>query len=288
MNYSISNGLVTIEVSTLGAELQSIKDNGGHEYLWQGDINSWKNRAINIFPWVARLTGGKYTYGGKEYSMKNHGFASASEFNCEKQENQLVFTLESSPETLLQYPFNFKLEIIYTLEGRSIIQSYKVTNKDDKTMYFGLGGHPGFIVPMEEGKAFSDYKLVFSEKAVPQRVGMSPDCYVTDDDKDFLLENGDTIPLSQELFVNDAIILKGMAPSVTLCSQGGRSLRVDYDGFDYLGIWNWPTKDVDYVCVEPWTSLPARKDKVEALEEKPELVSLKQGNQAVYSFTITI
>ena len=38
---TLNNELLTVEVSDLGAELQSIKDDEGKEYLWQGDDRYW-------------------------------------------------------------------------------------------------------------------------------------------------------------------------------------------------------------------------------------------------------
>ena len=37
-------------------------------------------------------------------------------------------------------------------------------------MYFGIGGHPGFNIPMEEGLSFEDYELEFSRACEPQRI----------------------------------------------------------------------------------------------------------------------
>ena len=37
-------------------------------------------------------------------------------------------------------------------------------------MYFGIGGHPEFNIPMEEGLSFEDYELEFSRACEPQRI----------------------------------------------------------------------------------------------------------------------
>ena len=39
MNYTISNDILSLTVSTKGGEMQSIKLIDGTEYLWQGDVN---------------------------------------------------------------------------------------------------------------------------------------------------------------------------------------------------------------------------------------------------------
>ena len=74
MEYTIQNQELSVTVSDFGAELRSIRSKDGTEYLWQGDPTFWKDRAPNIFPYVARLTEGKYSLKGREYQMKIHGF----------------------------------------------------------------------------------------------------------------------------------------------------------------------------------------------------------------------
>ena len=52
---TLHNELLTVEVSDLGAELQSIKDDEGKEYLWQGDDRYWGRRSPILFPIVCGL-----------------------------------------------------------------------------------------------------------------------------------------------------------------------------------------------------------------------------------------
>ncbi|MBQ2308518.1 MAG: aldose 1-epimerase family protein, partial [Clostridia bacterium] len=42
---TIKNEHLTATVSTLGAELQSLCDKDGKEYIWQGDPAVWSGRA---------------------------------------------------------------------------------------------------------------------------------------------------------------------------------------------------------------------------------------------------
>ena len=72
---TIKNAEFTVGIKTKGAEITSVKDNSGKEYIWQGDPQFWKDQAIVLFPVVGRLDDGKYSFGGKEYEMDIHGFA---------------------------------------------------------------------------------------------------------------------------------------------------------------------------------------------------------------------
>ncbi len=288
MIYTIHNENLTVTVSDLGAELQSVRGAGGTEYLWQGDPAIWHDRAPNIFPYVARLTEGKYTLNGRTYEMKIHGIAKYAVFRVENQTPDAVtFCLESSEEIRKQYPFDFVYRITYRLEGNTLLTTNRVENPGQEQMYFGLGGHPGFNVPMEEGLAFEDYYLEFSREAHPWRVGFTGDCYLNGRETPYPLEGDRRIPLRHDLFDQDAVVLKHAARQVRIASgKGSRSITVSYPDFMYIGFWHMPGMEAPYVCVEPWSSLPSRAGIVEDLAQQEDLVRLEGGKR--YSNTWTI
>ena len=151
MKYEISNEYLKVKADTEGAILWSVTDKDGFEYIWQGDDRYWNEHGANLFPYIARLWEKSYIFQGKTYHMDIHGFAKDSVFSCEKAgENELVFAMEDTRETLEQYPFHFRFEIRYLLEKNTLKVFYSVKNKDEKTMYFGIGGHPGFNIPKRD------------------------------------------------------------------------------------------------------------------------------------------
>ncbi len=279
MIYTIQNECLKVAIEEKGAELWSIQDMNGQEYLWQGDATYWGGRSTMLFPYVGRLTQGKYVYDKKEYEMTNHGFAKLFVFSvAEQSADSITFSLKDSAETKGIYPFAFVLYITYSVKGNQLSVAYRVENKDDTTMYFGIGGHPGFNVPMDEGLEFSDYSLVFGEKVAAYQVGMSEDCYVNGKDKPFSLEDGVRLPMEHNMFDDDAIILRDMAKSVTLCAEKGKkAIQITYADMDYLGIWHKPKTDAPYVCIEPWASIPSRKDVIEDLATQENLIALSAG-----------
>lgn len=168
MNYTIKNQKLTLEISSRGGEFQSIRDAQGREYLWQGDAATWTDRGPNLFPYIGRMTDQSYTYQGQTYHMDIHGFLPTAELNLvEHKEEELTLRLEDSPETERQYPFKFVLDITWKLENEKISITYLVKNTDDKTIYFGIGGHPGFQIPFEDDLKFEDYLNDFGEGAKP-------------------------------------------------------------------------------------------------------------------------
>lgn len=279
MNYTIKNEKLAVTVSDMGAELQSIKGADGTEYLWQGDPQIWDGKAPNLFPYIARMTGEKYTVYGKQYAMKIHGFVMYRTLTMENQTaDSITFRLDSDEETRVQYPFEFTYRITYTLEENTLVTTVSVENRDSRRMFFGVGGHPGFMVPLEEGLTFEDYVLQFSEASQPYRVGFSDTCFLTGQDAFYPLQNGKEIALKHELFDQDAIVLKNMPKTVKLCSEKGKhSVTVTYPDFAYLGFWHMPKREAPYVCIEPWSSLPSREGVIEDLEFQSDLLRLDAG-----------
>ena len=276
MIYEIKNSRLSVKIDSLGAEMQSIKSVDGTEYLWQGNVETWEEHAPNLFPYIARLTDGKFEFQEKQYEMQIHGIAKYMEMSVENyQKDEIVFKLVSDEDTMKQYPFLFEFYVGYKLEGSVILIHYIVVNKDEKKMYFGIGGHPGFNVPLEKGLKFEDYNLKFQDVCNPNRIGFTEDCFLNGEKVPFILENGEMIKLSHDMFEQDAIVLENMSKSVTLSSEKGtKKVRVSYPDMDYLGIWHWPKTKTDYVCIEPWSSLPSRKNVIENLETQENLIGL--------------
>lgn len=289
MLITLENESLRLTLDTLGAQMMSLV-HGDTEYLWQGDPKYWPDRAPTLFPFIGRLWNNSYTYRGKTYSMGIHGFAAQSEFSpVEQGSDYAVLSYTSNIASLIFYPFDFTLDITYRLVKTTVEITYTVRNHGRDTMPFGIGGHPGFRVPLTDGERFEDYCLEFHIPCQPDRVGFTPQVYLSGHDEAYPLEDGIRIPLRHELFDDDAIILKNMSREVTLRSQKtGRFLRVAYPRMDYLGLWHWPKTDAPYVCIEPWSSLPARQDVVEEFSCKSDLIHLLPGKTYENTWTVTI
>ena len=76
----LKNDCLTVEISTLGAELKSIMDKNNEERLWQGDPKWWNGQAPLLFPTCGCLSEGRYLHNGKVYDFTPHGFARKKEF----------------------------------------------------------------------------------------------------------------------------------------------------------------------------------------------------------------
>ena len=291
MIYYIENEYLKVGVSSLGAELMSVSSKAdGAEYLWQGDKKYWGGRAPIMFPICGRLYEGKYTYCGKEYTMPNHGIARASEFTLKSaQTDKIVLSLVANEETKKSYPFDFVLDVTLSLVGTTLDITYTVQNNDEKELIFALGGHPAFNVPINGEGDFNDYYVEFDKKCDAVRVDFSPACFCTGNDKLYIEGGTKIIDLNHSLFDDDAIFLYNVDKTIKLASsKHDRSVTVKFDDMKYVGLWHAPKTDAPYICIEPWSSIPASDGVVDLLDTKAEMVHLPSGYTHKKSYSVTI
>lgn len=294
MDYKIFNDVIEVTVSDKGAELMSVKSRkDGTEYLWQGDPAFWAGRAYNLFPICGRLTEGKYTCEGKTYEMNLHGFVRKSVLEATVLgRDRIDFALRADERTKEMYPFDFEYHICYCLEQNTVKMEISVTNRSDKVMPFALGGHPGFNVPLGgvDGEKFEDYYVEFTPACKPKSVYMSDTCYITGRTDDFPLEDDRILRLRHSLFDRDAVVLEGASHRITLKSDvNPRKVILEVpDAMKYLGIWHAPGKAAPYVCLEPWTSLPAYDGVVDDLATKRDMFELSPRATYELIWTVTV
>ena len=291
MIYTISNDYLTVKVSSKGGELQSVQTKDGHEYIWQGDPASWNRHAPNLFPFVGRFNKGKYLYKGNEYEIGQHGFLRDNELNLVSlEDSKLVLSFEETKETLKVYPFKFKITLTYTIDNNTLSTSYDINNNGDDTMYFGIGGHPGFNVPVNDTIKFDDYYLQFEDGLSPKQTILNEDYWFERETKPYTLENGNRINLTHELFNHDAIILSDAGKTVELKSdKSDRSILFDFDNFEMIAFWQAYGSEPAFVCIEPWTSHSSFEDEdISDLETKTDLVKLPAKESFNRHWSITV
>lgn len=279
MIYSIENKILKATVDTSGAQLQSIYSKATEtEYLWQGDPAYWAGRAYNLFPTIGRMYKNTYTYDGNEYSLRCHGIARYRAFQLtDRTATKLTFRLTEDEDSLKEYPFKFEFFIRYELKEATLEISFIVKNTDEKELIFALGGHPGFNVPFGKG-AFEDYYLEFSEKTKVLFHTLSESKFMTGEKLPLPLTEGVRLPLRHELFDNDAAILGNTCREISLKSKADpRYITVKYPDFRYLGVWHTPETDAPFVCIEPWSALPATDGVITDLSAKEDMTRLAPG-----------
>ena len=278
MQYTIENNLVKVIIESKGAELQSLTHkNFEMEYMWSGDPAFWGKRSPVLFPIVGGLKNGSYTYKGQTYQMSRHGFARDMEFEVTwHKPDAIMFTLQSNEQTLQVYPFHFSFSVRYTLDQNDLNVSYIVENKGREEMYFSVGGHPAFKLPLIPGTSYDDYFLQFSRSEALSRWPLSADGLIEQHTKP-LLKISDKLPLVKELFHDDALVFKHLL-SKHIYIRGNNTthgIKVHIAGFPFLGIW--ATKNADFICIEPWCGIADSVNASGNLNEKEGMNKLNPG-----------
>lgn len=281
MNIIIKNQQLTVSINPQGAELTSLKRNG-KEYMWDGNPEFWEKHSPILFPIVGTLKNNTYEYQGKEYNLSRHGFARDNEFNVKKQSNESVtFTLSSNQNTHKIYPFEFQLELKYTLKDATLSLEYSVTNFGKNDMPFAIGAHPAFALSGN----FSDYSLIF-EKDETLISTQLENGLLSDKTIEIPLDNKE-LPLSYNLFKNDALIFKSTASNyIDIVRNNSPYIRVDLGNFPHLGIWT--KEDAPFLCIEPWQGYSDSMNSNGNIFEKEGVITLKQNEKFRTAFSIEI
>ncbi|WP_148264614.1 aldose 1-epimerase family protein [Christiangramia forsetii] len=288
--HTIENEFLKITVKETGAELCSILNKENHkEYIWQANPEIWGSHAPNLFPVIGVLQNGKYHFENKEYEMPKHGFIRHNE-NIrlkEKSENQLVFELLYSDETLKMYPFKFDFKIAFTLNKKSLEVNHHIINLDEKPIYFSLGGHPALNIQLFENEKIEDYSLVFDQEMDLSTYLLNDQGLVTSRTKG-ILDNEHQIRLTEDIFNKDALIFKNIkSKKVDLVSaKCGKILSVKYEDFKNLGIWAKP--GAPYVCIEPWLGIADIEGTDQNLTNKEGIIELTTADEFNAGYTISI
>ncbi|MEC5165493.1 galactose mutarotase-like enzyme [Flavobacterium sp. PL11] len=277
---TIQNSKITAQIKHLGAELCSLQNNHGKEYMWDGKPQFWAKHSPILFPIVGTLKNDSYHYNDQKYTLSRHGFARDMEFRLsDKQENRVVFTLHHSDKTLIIYPFEFELHLIYTVIDSTLTIEYVVINGGNSKMPFSIGGHPAFSLP----KNFETYSIIF-EKEEALEYHILTDNLIINDKKVLVLENN-YLPLSYELFKNDALIFKKIeSNSLIILENNQPYLKVSFEDFPNLGIWT--LDNAPFICIEPWFGYSDTNNGISNLFEKEGIQILNPAEVFTSKFSI--
>lgn len=287
----LKNDLLRIEIKQKGAELCSIRSvKNNTEFIWEANPDVWGSHAPNLFPIIGAMKNDSYEYEGKQYSMPKHGFVRKNEnFKVvSKTNSEITFQLKSDDELKSIYPFEFEFLISYELKNNELFINHMVKNKDHKTIYFSLGGHPAFACPLFEGESYTDYFLEFENEETSESYLLNMATGLVTEKTKIVFNSPKTINLQGSLFNEDALIFKDLkSRQVALKHKNkGEILNVRFKGFPFLGIWAKP--DAPYVCIEPWIGIADAENTNQLLKDKEGIVALDSNNtfNATYSITV--
>lgn len=274
----IENSDLRVVIKADGAELDSIRHKHHDlEYLWQGDAAFWGKKSPVLFPLVGGLKDGYFTYEGKNYYLPRHGFARDKPFTVERQSaDTATFLLTSDAETLKNYPFPFELRLHYALKDNALSVTYAVKNTGDAPMYFSIGGHPAFNVPLVAETVYTDYRIELDAAETIGRYPLSKNGLLALE-SDAFLDNAAKIALHPSLFYNDAVVFKHLSATkmAIVSDKTPHGVRMTFEGFPYFGIW--AAKGAPFVCLEPWCGVTDVANTTQMLTEKEGINTLANG-----------
>lgn len=278
---------LTVTISPRGAELQSVVDAQGRDWLWDGDKRWWGGRAPILFPTVGMLAGGIARFGGREFEMAKHGFARKRTFELsEATDRSATFRLEDDAETRAAYPFAFHLDVTHRLDGAVLETVATVTNTGDAPMPAGFGFHPALRWPLPGtgGNSKTQHLLRFDADEPEPIRGVTPDGLIGPDASTPI--HGDELALHDSLFDHDALVLdRPNSRGLWFGVPEHPGVRVDFAGLNYLGIWMKP--GAGYLCIEPWASHADDEGFHGEFAEKPGVVTLAPGESHDFAMAMT-
>ncbi|MCG7392461.1 aldose 1-epimerase family protein [Microvirga sp. ACRRW] len=286
MTITLSNSHLKAQISTQGAELTALCDEAGRELLWNGDPAFWTGRSPLLFPVVGRLRDDRTLIDGRSHSMKQHGFARASLFEIvDAGAEACRLRLGSSDATQEQYPFDFRLDVTYHLNGARLVFTASVFNLGDRAMPVSFGFHPALRWPLPYGGERDAHEIRF-EKAEAASLHALSDGLIGEASRQTPVQ-GNRLPLHDDLFQDGALVWSKLdSRMVRYGVPGRRSVTVSFPDMPHLGIWTKP--GAGYVCIEPWQGYADPVGFEGEFKDKPGIVTIQPGESRDFAMEIAV
>ena len=192
-----------------------------------------------LFPICGNLPDDTFNYQGESYKLVQHGFGrrvpwsvtDTSTNNCAS----ITIAIESSPDTLALYPFEFSVTYTYELRGNSVKIWQTYTNKSKVKMPLSAGFHPYFQVGDKQ-------KL---------EVDIPGSEYADNISKANASFSGEFDYQKNEI---DAAFTTITNNSTSFCDRDlQRKVTLQYSDF-FSTLVFWTIKGDNFICLEPWSA----------------------------------
>lgn len=284
----IESEALRARINSLGAELWSLTDRDGREYMTDADPAFWTGHAPILFPIVGMLNRGRYRLDGREYALAKHGFARTSRFAVvETQSDRATFRLTDSAETRAAYPFAFTLEIEFRLAAATLHVVATVRNRDARAMPFSFGFHPAFAWPLPGGADKAAHRVVFAcdEPAPIRRIDVESGLLLPEPEPSPVV--GNVLDPDRDQFVADAMIWDRLeSRALAFGAEDGAWIDLAFPDCPILGIWQKP--GAAYLALEPWQGINDPVGFAGDFRAKPGVVELAPGAEARFRLDVTV
>lgn len=291
MNITLTNDVLSVVISTHGAELQSIVNiRTGEQYLWQGDSAFWGRRSPVLFPIVGSVWNGEYRMDGNVYRLGQHGFARDMDFTVvdSAEENEAWFTLVSDDSTMKLYPRSFRLDIGYALVGERIEVMWRVHNTDSKEMVFQIGAHPAFNYPgFNASDTVHGYFCLGDTGPLQTQLVEEKGC-IGDETADIAVDAEGMLPITATTFEHDALVIgDSKVHRVSLLNKKREPYVTLFFDAPLVGLWS-KSAAAPFVCIEPWWGRADRVGFCGEFADRQHVNSLAPGETFSASYLILI
>lgn len=279
--YRISNGALAVEVTSSGAQIRSIKNSSGKEYMWCADPAVWGKSAPIMFPICGGLKDGSFYHNGRKYELAKHGFGSAKEYEAIlHEETVLVLRIVSDEETKKSYPFDFQFSVKFELCGNALEVSYITENTGNEDMYYAVGAHEAYACP----EGIEEYDVIFDCDEHLMRTVIEGN--LLGKEKLPVETDGRALHMKYSHMDNDCLVFYSLASDGVVLKNRttGRGVRVEFSDFAHLVLWTM--KDAPYLCIEPWQGVPDSVDETGILSEKDSMQKLAPGKTEIFRHRI--
>ncbi len=283
----IGGDALSAAINPHGAELTHLRDADGRELMTDADPAFWPRHAPLLFPVVGVTNGGVIRVNGREHPMPKHGFARGMAFAlAERGDAHVTFALTDTDETRASYPYAFRLDVTYRIEGATLRMEVDLRNPADTPLLAQFGFHPAFAWPLPFGGDRAEHSIVFDRDEPAPLRAITPQGLIAAETRQSPLD-GRTLHLADELFADDALVWDPVASdALTYGGPDGPQLRIAFPDTDKLGIWTKP--GAAFVCVEPWQGIADPHGFMGEFRNKPGVFEVAPGGvrQMVMSVTL--
>lgn len=284
---TIAGARLTAAIDPFGAELSSLTDGAGRALMTDADPAFWTGRAPILFPVVGRPHDDTIRVDGRDWPMRQHGFARRMMFAvAEQAADRARFVLTDSAETRAHYPFAFRLEMSFRISGATLEMAATIANPADVPLPASFGFHPAFAWPLPDAGAKEDHRITFAadEPAALRRIG--PGGGIAPEPRPSPLD-GRILHLRDDLFTADALIWDRLrSDRVVYGAAGGPRLEIAFPDTPMLGIWTLP--GARFICVEPWHGIADPVGYRGEFRDKPGVFTIAPGAARRIAMSVTL
>jgi len=278
----LENEYVSATLNTKAGYIESlVSKKDGREHAWQYDSSVWPRRTAVCFPLCGKCRDDRYSAGGKEYELVNHGFLRERDLRVvSSDETHLVLEDSWDDTTLTRYPYRYSYRIEYSLSGSSLLIGYRVKNLGDGRMYYSTGSHYTYALLKKQEECFVYFEKEEKAGAFSQKDGRVSGTALSGD----RLSLKGVIDSSSLILDLDTL----SSSSVGVGDESGPFTLIKGDGFRYLIIWAPQGGGNDFVCIEFWDGMGQVETEGEDIEKKTGIRVLEKGEEREYLQSVTL